>query len=222
MDKLKIKYVPIDSVIPYERNPRCIREEAISAVAESIKDVGWQQPLVVDAQNVIIVGHTRRLAAMRLGLTEVPVVVAHLDDDQARRYRINDNKSGEKATWDYELMQIEMSAIDLTLPVMQANFSKLELEAIMSYEWEAAIGHNVPEAGSSQGGGGKKASGSVDLGGTGGDVVDATGAGAHAVVLSSAQWIVFQQACGIAREMDPNMTDAEVVELVCSEWSRGK
>ena len=80
----EIKEVPIGDIRPYERNPRRIGDKAVRAVAESIKEFGWQQPIVTDAQGVIIVGHTRYRAAQMLKLETVPVLVADLPEDKAR------------------------------------------------------------------------------------------------------------------------------------------
>lgn len=96
----KIIMMALDEITPYENNPRN-NEEAVEYVANSIKEFGFNQPIVVDSEKVIIVGHTRYLAAQQLGLTEVPVIVAeNLSDEQARAYRLADNKTGEIATWD--------------------------------------------------------------------------------------------------------------------------
>ena len=119
---MKIRMVPIDSVIPYERNPRK-NLGAVKKVAASLKEFGWQQPIVVDSANVLIVGHTRLLAAKSLGQTEVPVTVAReLSADQVKAYRIADNRTGEEASWDHELLALEIRDLDL------AGFS-LELTA---------------------------------------------------------------------------------------------
>lgn len=95
----RITYVPIESVKPYENNPR-YNDNGVAALAESIKQFGWTKPIVVDAQNVIIAGHTRLKAAQLLGLKEVPVSVADwLTEEQEKAYRLADNKSGELAEW---------------------------------------------------------------------------------------------------------------------------
>jgi hypothetical protein len=84
---------PITSIRPYENNPR-LNEAAIDAVAASIKEFGFRQPIVADEEGVIIVGHTRYFAALKLGMTEVPVHVAvGLTPAQARAYRIADNQT---------------------------------------------------------------------------------------------------------------------------------
>lgn len=101
----------IDEIRPYENNPR-VNDGAVGAVAESIREFGFQQPIVVDRDGVIIAGHTRYKAAQRLGLTEVPVVVAdNLTDEQVRAYRLADNKTGELAEWDFSALEEELAGI---------------------------------------------------------------------------------------------------------------
>lgn len=107
----EVQYIPIDDVIPYENNPRD-NDAAVDAVAASIDEFGFQQPLVCDKDMVLVVGHTRLKAAKRLGYTQVPVVVAsELTDEQIRAYRLADNKTNELASWDYELLDEELDAI---------------------------------------------------------------------------------------------------------------
>lgn len=98
----------IEKLIPYENNPRN-NDDAVDQVAESIKEFGFQQPIVVDKENVVIVGHTRLKAAKRLGLKKVPVVVAdELTDEQAKAYRLADNKTNEIATWNFDILSEEL------------------------------------------------------------------------------------------------------------------
>ena len=102
----------IDDIKPYENNPRN-NDDAVDAVANSIKQFGWQQPIVVDIGGVIIAGHTRYKAAQKLGLKTVPVVVAKdLSEEQVKAYRLADNKSGELANWNDELLEDELVVID--------------------------------------------------------------------------------------------------------------
>ena len=105
---MQIQNVPITSVKPYEKNPR-FNDDAVDAVAKSIKEFGWQQPIVTDKDMTVICGHTRLKAAERLGLTEVPVIVAdNLTPEQVKAYRITDNKTGELAEWNYDLLPFEI------------------------------------------------------------------------------------------------------------------
>ncbi len=108
---MRIEMWPVDRVQPYDKNPR-INDDAVDAVAASIREFGFRQPIVVDAEGAIVVGHTRWKAAKKLGLTEVPVHVAtDLTAEQIRAYRIADNRLAELAEWDYELLPIELSQL---------------------------------------------------------------------------------------------------------------
>lgn len=102
---------PIGEITPYEKNPRN-NDGAVDAVAASIREFGWQQPIVVDKNGVIIAGHTRYKAARKLGLKEVPVVVAeNLTEEQIKAYRLADNKTGELAGWDFSALEEELGAL---------------------------------------------------------------------------------------------------------------
>jgi len=101
----------LDDVRPYERNPR-INDPAVDAVAASLAEFGFRQPIVIDAEGVIIAGHTRWKAAKKLGLAKVPVHIAtDLTPEQVRAYRIADNKTGELAEWDLEILPIELNEL---------------------------------------------------------------------------------------------------------------
>ena len=103
---------PITRPRPYEGNPRIVSKAAIEKVATSIKEFGWRQPLVVDEEGVIIVGHTRLLAAQSLGLTEVPVHVAiGLSPEKAKAYRLMDNRSNEETSWDFARLEEELKVL---------------------------------------------------------------------------------------------------------------
>ncbi|MFR0582973.1 ParB N-terminal domain-containing protein [Limosilactobacillus mucosae] len=108
----QIQEVPISDVKPYANNPRD-NDRAVEALAKSIKSFGWQQPIVVDKNMVVIVGHTRLKAAKKLGVEKVPVVIAeNLTDEQAKAYRLADNKTGENAVWDNKKLLEELSSFD--------------------------------------------------------------------------------------------------------------
>lgn len=107
----ELKWEPIKSIRPYEKNPRR-NDEAVDAVAASIREFGWQQPIVVDRDGVIIAGHTRYKAAKKLKCDTVPVVVADdLTEDQVKAYRLADNKTGELAEWDTALLGEELAEL---------------------------------------------------------------------------------------------------------------
>jgi len=109
--KFAVVFRKIDAIRPYERNPR-INDPAVDAVAASLAEFGFRQPIVVDADGVIIAGHTRWKAAKKLGLAKVPVHVAtDLTPEQVRAYRIADNKTSELAEWDFEILPIELAEL---------------------------------------------------------------------------------------------------------------
>ena len=105
---MEVKLVKIDDVKPYEGNPR-VNDAAVDAVAASLREFGFRQPVVTDEAGVIIVGHTRWKAAKKLKLAKVPVHVAKdLSPEQIKAYRIADNQTASIAEWNYELLPIEL------------------------------------------------------------------------------------------------------------------
>lgn len=107
---MEIKQLKLEDLVPYINNPR--KEQAVDKVASSIKEFGWQQPIVVDENNVIIVGHTRYQAAKKLKLKTVPVQIAKgLTDAQTKAYRLADNKLNENALWDLDMLSFEIDAL---------------------------------------------------------------------------------------------------------------
>jgi DNA modification methylase len=108
---MTVEMWPIDRPRPYDRNPR-LNDDAVESVVRSIREFGFRQPIVVDDEGVIIIGHTRYKAAQKLGLTEVPVHVARgLLPDQVKALRIADNKTAEIAEWNLELLPIELGEL---------------------------------------------------------------------------------------------------------------
>ena len=108
MDIMQMK---LSELKPYENNPR-INDEAVEKVAESIRQFGFNQPIVVDENNVIVVGHTRYRAARKLGIDKVPVYqLKGLSEEQYRAYRLADNKTAEFAEWDMDLLNLELDEI---------------------------------------------------------------------------------------------------------------
>lgn len=112
-DKLAIEYRAVEQLLPYANNSRTHTEAQVAQIAASLKEFGWTNPILVDAENGIIAGHGRLLAARKLGMQSVPVIeLSHLTDRQKRAYVIADNKLAELAGWDTELLAIELA--DLT------------------------------------------------------------------------------------------------------------
>jgi len=129
---MKIELRKLSDVKPYPGNPRQ-NDAAVDAVAESIHQFGFRQPIVVDTEGIIICGHTRFKAAQKLGLTEVPVHVAtDLTPAQIKTYRIADNKTADLATWDYELLPIELSDLQgMGIDLKLLGFSKDDLAKLL-------------------------------------------------------------------------------------------
>lgn len=138
---MKVETVSIDKIKPYENNPRN-NDDAVDAVANSIKEFGWQQPIVVDNGRVIIAGHTRYKAAKKLGYKEVPIVVAdNLTKEQVNAYRLADNKSGELATWDDDELQEELDKI-LDIDMTDFGFdleTELEDDEVIDDDYEEEV-----------------------------------------------------------------------------------
>ena len=109
---MKIIEKNVSEITPYANNPRK-NDEAVEKVAESIKQFGFKQPIVVDSDGIIIVGHTRYKAALQLGFERVPVLVADdLNAEQAKAYRLADNKTNEFASWDFDALDLELFDIE--------------------------------------------------------------------------------------------------------------
>lgn len=110
---IQIVYKNVADLVPYEKNPRKISDEAINAVAESIQTFGFKNPILIDKNNVIVAGHTRRLASLKLGLESVPCVVCDdLTPQEIKALRLADNKTNELAGWDFESLDLELADLD--------------------------------------------------------------------------------------------------------------
>lgn len=130
---MQIQTVDIETVIPYAKNPRK-NEAAVDKVAGSLKEFGWRQPIVVDAEMVVIAGHTRLAAARKLGLKEVPIHTAtDLTANQIKAYRIADNRVSQEAKWDEDLLALELADLDLeNYDLGLTGFDDDELAALMA------------------------------------------------------------------------------------------
>lgn len=140
---MKVEAKSIDEIKPYENNPRD-NDDAVDAVANSIKEFGWQQPIVVDNEGVIIAGHTRYKAAQKLGLKHVPVVVAdNLTPDQVKAYRLADNKTAELADWNMDLLNDELDQIR---DIDMSDFGFDDLDSLELEDADTAKDANFDEA----------------------------------------------------------------------------
>jgi ParB-like chromosome segregation protein Spo0J len=130
---MKITDTPIAKVIPYARNPRK-NAAAVSKVAGSLKEFGFRQPIVCDEKMVVIAGHTRLLAAQSIGLKTVPVHIATgLSKAQVAAYRIADNRTGQEAEWDNDLLAIELGVLaDAKFDLSLTGFNPDELDALLN------------------------------------------------------------------------------------------
>lgn len=144
--RLKIEHWPISKLAPYERNTRTHTGEQIAQIAASIAEFGFVNPILVGPDGVIIAGHGRLLAARKLGMSSVPVVVLdHLSEAQRRALVIADNKLALNAGWDDELLAAELRALeDLHFDLDVVGFSDAEIEFLMKQE--AAPTMDAPEA----------------------------------------------------------------------------
>ena len=129
---MRVELCKIESIKPYEFNPRK-NDAAVEAVAHSIREFGFRQPIVVDPENVIVIGHTRYRAAQKLGHEDVPVhVVEGLTETQVRALRVADNKTHELSEWDAELLPAELqSLLDESFDIESIGFSADDIDSIL-------------------------------------------------------------------------------------------
>lgn len=125
--------MPIETLIPYARNSRTHSDEQVAQLAGSIREFGFTNPVLVGADNDIIAGHGRVLAARKLGLEEVPCIrLGHLTETQKRAYIIADNKLALNAGWDEEMLKVELSALDsANFSGTLTGFSLTEIESLL-------------------------------------------------------------------------------------------
>lgn len=130
-DKLKIIDVNIYDIKPYENNPRD-NEKAVEYVANSIENFGFKVPIIINCKNVIIAGHTRYKAALKLNMSTVPCIVASdLTEEQERAFRIADNKVAERSSWNDDLLREELKLLD-ELDMSSLGFEDWELEQLLN------------------------------------------------------------------------------------------
>ena len=119
---IEIQLVKIENIKPYANNPRNI-DSAIEAVKNSIKEFGMKVPIVIDKDNVIITGHTRYAACQELGFKEIPCIKAEdLNEQQVKAFRLADNKVAEMSSWNFDLLEEELSIIDTDMSLFGFEF----------------------------------------------------------------------------------------------------
>jgi ParB-like chromosome segregation protein Spo0J len=127
---MEIKMIKTSDLKPYVNNPR-FNDEAVELVANSIKEFGFKVPIVIDKNNEIVAGHTRYKASQQLGLKEVPCIIADdLNEEQIKAFRLADNKVGEKAVWNFELLDEELEDIDYDMSEFGFDELKIDWEDI--------------------------------------------------------------------------------------------
>lgn len=126
---MEIQEVALSAIKPYWRNPRDNRQ-SVDAVAQSIRDYGFNVPIVVDKEFVILAGHTRYKALQMLGWDKVPVIVADLPAQKAKEFRIADNKTSDLGEWDFPKLVLELKEI-AELPNMDIYFPDLDLQSLV-------------------------------------------------------------------------------------------
>ncbi|WP_323043134.1 site-specific DNA-methyltransferase [Gemmobacter sp.] len=137
--------MPTERLVPYARNARTHSDQQVAQIAASIAEFGFTNPILIGDDDVIIAGHGRLMAAQRLGLTEVPVIVlAHLTEAQRRALVIADNKIAENAGWDEELLKAELVALqEIEFDLDLVGFSDEELEDLLGEIEAPALGGAV-------------------------------------------------------------------------------
>lgn len=121
---MKINEVNVDKLVPYANNPR-LNEHTVNDLVKSIREFGFNQPIAVDKDYVIITGHARYKASLVMGLEKVPVVVLdNLTEEQVKGYRLADNKVGEKSAW--HVNKLEQELLDLSVDMAQFGFEDLK------------------------------------------------------------------------------------------------
>ena len=144
-----VENIDINLLKPYSNNPRKLTPKAIEKVAQSLKEFGFRQPIVVDANNTIVVGHTRYQASRKLGYTQVPITkINNLTKEQINAYRIADNRTNEEAEWDDELLALEIKELEMKdFNLELTGMNKPEIDELLFQEKQGNTDDDeVPEA----------------------------------------------------------------------------
>lgn len=135
MDTLCIKSIPVTDIIVYNKNVKEHGDEQVRQIANSIKEFGFTNPILIDEKNEIVAGHGRYAAAKLLGLETVPVIqISHLSDKQKRAYRIADNKIAEKSGWNTDLLKMELSELETIcdFDIQLTGFDTIEVDTLLT------------------------------------------------------------------------------------------
>jgi ParB-like chromosome segregation protein Spo0J len=142
---IQLEQRPIDSLIPRATNPRTHTAQQVQQVASSIQAFGWTNPILIGADNDVIAGHARLLAARQLGLQEVPVIVLdHLSEVQRRALVIADNQLALDAGWDEEMLRLELTALsEEEFPVELLGFDDQRLAELLAEEQSLSLSRRL-------------------------------------------------------------------------------
>lgn len=190
---MRIVNTPIGDLTPYHQNAR---NHDVDVIARSIDDFGWRQPIVVDDENVIIIGHGRYFAAQQLGHEKVPVHVAKgLPPDRVRLLRLADNKTNERTEWDWQTLGLEVAELTELVgedDLLRIGFEQDDLLNLMRAEWRPPTEGDMPDADS----------------------------GTHHVAFTEDQWITVARAVAKARveSEDESLPNARAIELICADY----
>ena len=188
---LVIEQWQIDEIIPYEKNPRIVSQDAIDRVATSLKEFGWKQPLVVDSNGVLIAGHTRLQAAKKLAYETAPVIVANdLTPAAVRAYRIADNKLASLTDWNQDILLAELLELsDLDFDLNLTGFDQTDIDALANPASEE-------------------------------EAEDGQGTAKNSIKLTDDQFAVFLSAATLLRqrENDTNISDGRCAEFFAENY----
>jgi len=147
MPTLQVKMIPIDMLIPYENNARTHSKKQVAQISRSLKQFGFNNPILADQSHTIISGHGRLLAAKENGMTEVPVIyLEHMTEAQKKAYILADNKLAEKAGWDKEILKIEFQNLleyDIDCDLTMTGFETPEIDSIMNFQMDENEGSSL-------------------------------------------------------------------------------
>ena len=148
MTNLQVVTWPVEKLIPYARNARTHSAEQVAQVAASIAEFGWTNPILAGADGIVIAGHARLLAARKLGMTDVPVIVLdHLTESQHRALVLADNRLALNAGWDEEMLRVEMTALDVDgFNLELVGFTDDEIETLLRDPDEVHAGNTDDDA----------------------------------------------------------------------------
>ena len=139
---LQVESWPLARLIPYARNARTHSAEQVAQIAASIREFGFNNPVLTDPEGGIIAGHGRVLAARQLGLAQAPVIVlAHLNENQKRAFMLADNQLALQAGWDLEMLRLELDVLaEQNFPLELTGFPPSELEELLEGQARQALG----------------------------------------------------------------------------------